>query len=146
LDTPTLSDKSQYPTDKIIFSHLGRAKTLWDSLFQYIAEEHPEFTWQWRYYNDGKSWLLKVQYRKKTVFWLSIIKGTFRTTFYVHENAKKTIDDSTISRNLKEQYGAGKSSGKIRGMTVVFKNKRDLEDAKELIRIKTGIKRDPQSR
>ena len=135
MDTPILGDKSQFPTDKVIFSHLGKSKTLWDTLFRYIAEAHPDFTREWRYYNDGKSWLMKVQHKKKTVFWLSIIEGSFRTTFYIHEKAKKVVEESTISEELKEQYRA-KAFGKLRGITVLYKNKKDVEFAKELIGIR----------
>jgi Protein of unknown function (DUF3788) len=140
MDTPILNDKSQFPTDKVIFSHLGRSKALWASLFQYLAAEHPDFTREWRYYHDGKRWLMKVQHKKKTVFWLSILKGSFRTTFYIHEKAKKVVEDSTISGELKDQFRAGKSFGKIRGITVVCKNKKDVESAKELIGIKLSVK------
>lgn len=140
MDAPILSDKSQFPADQVIFSHIGKSKKLWDSLFQYLANEHPDFTREWRYYHDGKSWLMKVQHKKKTVFWLSIIKGSFRTTFYIHEKAKKMIEDSPISPELKDQYRAGKNFGKIRGIRVVYKNKKDVEYAKELIGIKLSIK------
>jgi hypothetical protein len=140
MDTPILSDKSQFPTDQVVFSHLGKSRALWDSLFQYLDEDHPDFSREWRYYNDGKSWLMKVQHKKKTVFWLSVIKGSFRTTFYVHEKARKIVEDSTISAALKDQFRAGKSSGKLRRITVVYKNKKDVESAKELIGIKLKIK------
>jgi hypothetical protein len=140
MDTPILSDKSQFPTDEVIFSHLGKAKTLWLSLFQYLATEHPDFTQEWRYYNDGKSWLMKVQHKKKTVFWLSILKGSFRTTFYIHEKARKLVEESTISEELKDQYRAGKRFGKLRGLTVLYKNKKDIEYAKALVGIKLSIK------
>ena len=140
MDTPVLNDKSQFPTEKVIYSHIGKSKSLWLSLFQYIADEHPDFTQEWRYYNDGKSWLMKVQHKKKTVFWLSVIKDSFRTTFYIHEKAKKIISDSTISDELKEQYRTGKNYGKIRGITVVHKNTKDVGNAKKLIGIKLSIK------
>jgi hypothetical protein len=139
MDAPILSDKSQFPTDEVVFSHLGKSKALWDSLFQYLAREHPDFTQEWRYYNDGKSWLMKVQHKKKTVFWLSILEGSFRTTFYIHEKAKQMVEGSTISEELKDQY-RGKSFGKLRGITVVHKNKKDVQFAKELIGIKLSIK------
>ncbi len=138
METPILNDKSQFPTDEVIFSHIGKSKTLWDSLFQYLAGAHPDFTREWRYYNDGKSWLMKVQHKKKTVFWLSIVKDTFRTTFYVHERAKKIIEASKLSKELKDQYRTGKSYGKLRGITILYKNKKDVEFAKELIGIKIG--------
>lgn len=139
MDAPILSDKSQFPTPKVIFSHLGKSKALWDSLFQYLAREHPDFTQEWRYYNDGKSWLMKIQHKKKTVLWLSILEGSFRTTFYIHEKAKKWVENSTLSDALKDQYRA-KSFGKLRGITVVYKHKQDVEFAKELIGIKLSVK------
>jgi hypothetical protein len=139
MDAPILSDKSQFPTDKVIFSHLGKSKTLWDSLFQYLAREHPDFTQEWRYYNDGKSWLMKVQHKKKTVFWLSILEDSFRTTFYIQERAKQMVEGSTISEELKNQY-RGKSWGKLQRIRVVYKNKKDVQFAKELIGIKLSIK------
>lgn len=140
MDIPILNDKSQFPTDQVIFSHIGKSKTFWDSLFQYLAEAHPDFTREWRYYNDGKSWLMKVQHRKKTVFWLSVIKSSFRTTFYLPERAKKMVEDSAISQELKDQYLNGKSFGKIRGITVMYRKRKDVEFAKELIGIKLSIK------
>ncbi len=140
METPILSDKSRFPTDKVIFSQLGKAKPLWVSFFRYLDEAHPDFTREWRYYNDGKSWLMKVQHKKKTVFWLSIIKGSFRTTFYFNERAEKIIEDSTVSEELKDQYRNGKSFGKIRGIRVQYKNKKNIEFAKELIGIKMSIK------
>ncbi|PKP08994.1 MAG: hypothetical protein CVU09_13085 [Bacteroidetes bacterium HGW-Bacteroidetes-4] len=44
----------------------------------------PETPWQvqWRYYNDGKAWLCKVSYKKKTVFWLSVWEAYFKVAFY----------------------------------------------------------------
>ncbi|MGE5326708.1 MAG: DUF3788 family protein, partial [Deltaproteobacteria bacterium] len=99
---PVLRDKSQFPTDEVIFSHIGRAKPHWVALFQYLDDEHPDFTREWRYYNDGKSWLMKVQHKKKTVFWVTIMKGFFRTTFYFHERAEKIIEASKLSKGLKE--------------------------------------------
>ena len=140
MDTPILGDKSQFPTDKVIFSHIGKSKPLWLALFQYLAKERPGFTQEWRYYNDGKSWLMKVQQKKKTVFWLSILKGSFRTTFYIHESAMKIVQGSTISEELTEQFRTGKNFGRLRGVTVVYRNKKDVEFAKELMGIKLSIK------
>ncbi|MGE5811650.1 MAG: DUF3788 family protein [Ignavibacteria bacterium] len=140
MEQAILSDKNQYPTEEIIFSHIGKSKTLWQSLFEFIHAEHPDFTEEWRYYNDGKSWLMKVQKKKKTVFWLSILENSFRTTFYFTDKAKKIISGSSISDALKEQYKNGNNFGKIRGITITYKKKKDVEDAKVLITVKLSIK------
>lgn len=112
---------------------------MWKSLFGYIHENHPDFSEEWRYYNDGKSWLLKVTRKSKTIFWLSVIKGTFRTTFYFTIKAEEVINKSPISEELKEQF-RNKKEDKIRGVTVIFKNQKSVEDAKELVGLKLSIK------
>jgi hypothetical protein len=140
MEQAILSDKNQYPTEEIIYSHIGKSKPLWISLFEYIHSNHPDFTEEWRYYNDGKSWLMKVQRKKKTVFWLSLNKNSFRTTFYFPERIDKDILKSSVSNELKKQFKEGKTYGKIRGITVIYKKEKDIEDAKLLMAIKLNIK------
>ena len=140
MDKPMLSDKTQFPTEEIIFSYLGNTKDIWVSFFEYLHENHPDITSEWRYYNDGKSWLMKNTQKKKTVFWLSIQKGFFRITFYFTDKAVKAIADSTIPAEMKKQFKDGKQFGKIRGLMVLFKYKKDIEIAKTLLAIKLSIK------
>ena len=140
MEPPILTDKNQFPTGEIIFSHIVKSKTLWLSLFDHIHTNHSDISEQWRYYNDGKSWLLKVTRKSKTIFWLSLIKNSFRITFYFTDKAEEAINKSSISDELKKQFKEGKSYGKIRGLTIIFKNKKDVEYAKSLITIKLSIK------
>ena len=135
-----LSDKNQFPTEEIIFSHIGKSKAIWESVFNYIHDNHPDFTEQWKYYNDGKSWLMKVTKKTNTIFWLSIIPESFSITFYFGDKAEPAIMNSTISDKLKSQFKDGKKYGKIRGLTLIMNNKRNVEVVKELISIKLKIK------
>ncbi len=140
MDQPVLSDKNQYPTEEIIFSHIGKTRELWKLLFDHIHQTHSDFTEQWRYYLDGKSWLLKVTRKSKTIFWLSIVDGTFRTTFYFTDRAGPAISKSALSDASKQQFKSGNKYGKIRGITVRYRYKRDVEDAKRLIELKLAAK------
>jgi len=140
MEPPILTDKDQFPTEEIICSHIGKTKPLWNSLFDFIHTNNPDISEEWRYYNDGKSWLMKVTRKSNTIFWLSTINGSFRTTFYFTDKAEEAISGSSISSKLKEQFDNAKRFGKIRGITIVFKNKKDVEDAKMLIAIKLSIK------
>jgi hypothetical protein len=140
MDLPVLSDKTQFPTDEIIFSHLGKTKDIWASFFGYLHVNYPDITSEWRYYNDGKSWLMKNMLKKKNLFWLSVQKGFFRITFYFTDRAAKAIADSAIPAEMKKQFKDGKQYGKIRGLTVVFKYKKDIETAKTILAIKLSIK------
>jgi hypothetical protein len=140
MEQAVLSDKNQFPSEEIIFSHIGSTKVFWLALFEDIHAEHADFTEGWKYYNDGKRWLLKVSRKKKTVFWLSILEGSFRTTFYFNDKAEKAILESDISDVLKEQYMKGKKNNRIWGLTIYYKDNKDIEDAKTLIGIKIGMK------
>lgn len=140
MDQIILSDKDQFPTEEIIFSHIGKSKAIWESTFNYIHISHPDFTEQWRYYNDGKSWLMKVTKKTNTIFWLSIIPESFTITFYFGDKAEQYIMKSTISDALKDQFKDGKRYGKIRGLTLIMNKKQNVEFVKELISIKLKIK------
>jgi hypothetical protein len=135
-----LSDKNLFPTETIIHSHLGQAKPLWLAVFDYIHTHHADLSAEWKYYNDGKSWLLKVTKKSKTICWISIIDGSFRMTFYFTDKAEAAILSSSIAEDLKEQFRNGKRYNKIRGLTITFKKKIDVEYAKVLIPLKLSIK------
>lgn len=135
-----LSDKTQFPTEEVIFAHIGKSANVWNSFFDYIHANHPDIKEEWRYYNDGKSWLLKVTRKAKTIFWLSVFEGGFRVTFYFTDKARQALADSDISDDLRQQFKKGKRYGKIRGLTIIMKSKRDLENAKKLVPVKLSLK------
>ena len=140
MEQPILTNINEFPTEEIIFSHIGKSKVLWQSVFECIHTTHRDLTEEWRYYNDGKSWLLKVVKKSKTICWVSILKNSFRMTFYFTDKAEQLILDSSISDELKEQFKNGKRYNKIRGLTITFKHKKDVEYAKSLIAIKLSLK------
>ena len=107
MEPHVLTDPKQFPSDEVVFSHLGKRRALWDALFASVHADHPDLVERWRYYNDGKSWLLNVSRKKKTVFWLSVIDGTFRITAYFTDKAADAIEASTLSAALKEQFATG---------------------------------------
>jgi hypothetical protein len=135
-----LTDKDQFPTNEVIFSNIGKTKKLWESLFDTIHQTYPGYTEEWRYYNDGKSWLLKILKKTKTMCWMGVFDGGFRMTFYFTDKVEPLILESAIPADLKEQFITGKHYNKIRGLTVIFRDKKDLESAKILLSIKDGLK------
>jgi hypothetical protein len=138
METPVLTDRNRSPTDELIFSHLGTRRALWEALFAHIHTGQPDLVEQWRYYEDGKRWLLNVSRKKKTVFWLAVLGGSFRITAYFTDKARDAILASSLSQELKEPFLSRAPAGKLRGITVTFRRKRDLEDAKALIALKTS--------
>jgi len=140
VDARLLNDPHVSPTDDMIFAHLGKRRALWDALFEFIRVDHPDCVARWRYYNDGKSWLMNVSRKKKTVFWLAVVPGSFRITAYFTDKAREAILASPLSSELKEAFVSGRSFGKLRGITIAFKKKDDVKDAKALIALKLSQK------
>lgn len=70
------------------------------SLFERNRAGHADFVQSWKYYNDGKSWLLNVSRKKKALFWLSVGDGWFRTTFYLSPKAEVAIMGSDLPEDL----------------------------------------------
>jgi len=135
MEKPALSDPKVFPTQKVLSSHLGKAKQPFDALFDYNHAQFPEFVERWKYYNDGKSWLMNVSKKKKTVFWLSVHDGWFRTAFYVGTKAAQTVMNSKIPKSLKNTYM--ESEGKtFRAIPLVIKAKKDVDIYKELLSVK----------
>ena len=136
MDPLVLTDKDQFPTEEVIASHLGKRITLWDAFFEQLHADHPDFEERWRYYNDGKNWLMNVSRKKKTVFWLGVTKGAFRITCYFTDKAAGAIRTSTLSDELKKQFLGGPRYGKLGAVTVTFTKKADLKDAATLLALK----------
>lgn len=135
-----LIDPTQVPTDDVVFAHLGKRRNAWEALFRFIEAEHPDVGAAWRYYRDGKSWLLNVSRKKKTVFWLSVFAGGFSITAYFTDRAAEAIRASTLSEDLKTQFLRGRRYGTLGAVTITFTKKRDVEDAKTLIALKLAAR------
>ena len=135
-EKPILRDPDQYPSEEVIYGCIGKRKTLWISFFESLHEHHPDFVETWRYYKDGKNWLMKVTRKSKTVFWLSVWKNAFRITFYFSDKAEALINQSDIPDGLKDEFKHGKHFGKIRGLTIVFSKKKDIDYAESLMAIR----------
>lgn len=140
MDKPCLNDKDEDPNDEVLNRHLGTAKRAWDSFHAFLKEDHPSFVTEWRYYNDGKSWLCKVTQKKKTVCWVSVWDRLFKTTFYFPDRAEELIAASELEKEYVDQFVNGKKYGKIRGVTVEIKKPSDLKATKILIGIKEQVK------
>ena len=140
MEKPCLNDANEYPDDEVLSRHLGETKNTWDAFIDYIHASHPDFTGEWRYYNDGKSWLYKLTKKKKTICWISVYDKKFKTTFYFADKAEDLISNSDMEQEYIDQFIHGKRYGKIRGITVEIKEPIDLNATKTLIGIKEQLK------
>ena len=137
---PCLNDKKEYPDDKVLKRYLGDAKIAWDDLATFLESNYPQYSGEWRYYNDGKSWLYKITKKSKTICWVSVYRDKFTTTFYFPDRAESLIVNSTLRKKCIEQFITAKRYGKTRGLTVDIRKVADLSTTKKLIAIKDDFK------
>jgi hypothetical protein len=135
-----LGDKSVYPSEDILFSIIGDKKIVWQKLISYINLNYKNITEEWRYYNDGKQWLFKMQMKKKTIFWIGVLPGTFRITFYFGSKAEPVIVNSDLPDKIKDDFVTGKKYGKIRAISLRISGTDDLENIYKLVDLKAKIK------
>ena len=135
-----LGDKSVYPSEDILFSIIGDKKVVWQKIMDYVTDNYQNVTEEWRYYNDGKQWLFKMQLKKKTLFWIGILQDTFRITFYFGNKAEPVIAGSNLPDKIKDDFVSGKRYGNIRAISVSISGTGDLEYIYKLIDLKAKMK------
>ncbi len=139
-DSILLTDRNIYPTDDYIFSIIGEKKVLWQKIMSHMSVSYKDSDGQWNFYNDGKRWLFKMVYKKKTVFWATILEGTFKVTFYFSKKADTLIENSDLPLKIKEEFKTAKSYGLIRPISFVVKDSTDVDNVFKLAEIKSKLK------
>jgi hypothetical protein len=132
-----LTDQSKFPSDDYIFSIIGKNGEHWKDLLKKISEKFPASAGEWRFYKDGGNWLYKMVHKKKTLYWIGVLKDTFRITFYFGSKAESMISESNIPDELKDQYLTGKRYGKIRAVTFIVSDHSAVENAVTIAEIKS---------
>lgn len=140
METLLLRDENIYPDNKVLKELLGSVYDVYDNFISIITKEPYSLEQTWNYYKDGKAWLCKVTYRKKTVFWLSVWDNCFKTGFYFTEKHKTGFDQLEIDGSIKQSLSNNKNIGKLIPLTVNICEKQQLEDVLKLIDFKKKLK------
>lgn len=102
----------------------------------------PDTLWQvqWRYYNDGKAWLCKVSYKKKTVFWLSVWEACFKVAFYFTEKNSQGLMNLPLDASVKEAFLASKPIGKLLPMVFSITRVEQISEVMQVANYKKDLK------
>lgn len=136
-----LRDPEIFPTEMVLKNVLGdSAYSALASFLETITGAAYGLSIEWRYYNDGKAWLGKVTQKKKTILWLSVWDGLFKTSFYFTEKHLEEIAALDISERKKEEFADMKPIGKLIPMTFDISEKEQLDELLTVIRFKKSLK------
>ncbi len=135
-----LTDPTIQPTDELIFGIIGENSVYWEKLVDYLYEKHLNITEEWRFYNDGKSWLYKAVRKKQTLYWIGVIKDTFRVTFWFGDKAEPVIIESTLPDSIKEDFKNAKRYGQLRAISIEVRSDDDFTNVVKLLELKAKMK------
>lgn len=142
MNTPKpLTDPTVFPTEEVLLSILGdRSSQALTILFNTITAQPLGLTIEWRYYNDGKSWLCKAVFKTKTVFWLSVWPGYFKTTFYFTEKHLEALAELPLAEEHKTKLATDAPIGRLIPLTLDVNNEHVLKDVLTLVTFKKQLK------
>ena len=135
-----LREQEFFPTTEVLQNVLGKVYCVWGELVIQVTQGEFALTLDWNYYKDGKSWLCKVCHKKKTIFWLSVWEGSFKTTFYFTEKHLEGIANLEISEQIKEDFCRTKPVGKLLPMLISIDKQEQLPDLLKIVKFKKEAK------
>ncbi len=133
-----LKDEDVYPSDEVLRGILGESFAAYQELLKLY--EANDFTVEWRYYHDGKAWLCKVQYKKKTVVWMSAWKGYMQAAIYVPEKHAAALFDLDLSEERKQRIRETKKMGSSSCCIFEIREPGILVEFEKVMRFKMGLK------
>jgi len=140
MDKPLLNDPEIPPSEELLKSTLGGSYHVYVDMMKKITAGEVGLTPEWRYYNDGKAWLCKVIFKKKTIFWLSVWDGFFKSGFYFLERHCQGIMELDIDPEVRKTLKEAKPFGTLYPVTLEMKRKEQIGDLLSLIEYKKKLK------
>jgi hypothetical protein len=135
-----LTDPNVQPTDELIFSIIGENSVYWEKIIDHLYDNHFDITEEWRFYNDGKSWLHRALRKKKTIYWIGVIKDTFRISFWFGDKAEPAIEASVLPEHIREEFRNAKRYAHSRCISIEVRTPEDLQNVLDLIELKIKLK------
>jgi len=136
MDKPSLNDPAIPPSPEVLQNVLGSGYPVYEKMLSEITGDPYGLVPEWRYYNDGKAWLCKVVFKKKTIFWLSVWDGFFKAGFYFVERHCQGIYDLEINENIKQNLKTAKPFGTMYPVGLVLSREEHIHDLLKIIEYK----------
>lgn len=134
-----LRSQEQKP-DEILFKSILEKETfeIMKMMIQIFSIANIDF--EWRYYKDGKAWLGKATFKKKTIVWISIWDKFIKASFYFTEKTRPTVLTLDIDQEIKSSFATKEPVGKLIPLIVDIKNKEILQDFIVLLNHKKNLR------
>ena len=144
-----MRDPNTEPTKKTIAEGLGAANSAYTKFAAKLKNHGIQL--EWRYYNDGKSWLAKGIYgwatprgtqKETTVFWLSVWEGFFKVSIFIPEKARADALNLNLGSGVTALVKNSKQMGKLKFFPLVFdlQSEEFFDDLFTLVNFRKNLK------
>lgn len=140
METQLLREEIPYPDAAVLKVNLGEIYDVYAGFVSIMTAEPYSLQPEWNYYKDGKSWLCKITFKKKTVIWLSVWDDCFKVTFFFTDKSKSGIEELEISPSIKESFLKSKNIGKLIPLGIAIRDKVQIDDVLKLIAFKKSLR------
>ena len=137
METQLLREPEIFPSKEVLQVALGKTYSVFEELEKLLAQDEFALNFEWHYYKDSKSWLCKVCHKKKTVFWLSVWDGFFKTSFFF---LGRHLEDITALEIDENSFTMEKEWGKMIPLIFNIRNKEQFADLLKIITYKKKAK------
>jgi len=140
METNVLTNQHEKPNEKLVFSIIGDKRIYWQTIMNYLYNNQTNISEEWIYYHDVNSWFLRTLKKKKTIFWIIVLSGTFKVTFWFGDKAEPLIEQSNLCESIKNEFKNAKRYAIGRNVSVKITNQTDVDEVVKLIEIKLKMK------
>ena len=137
MEIQLLKEQEIVPTKEVLQNTLGEVYSVLEALETRLAQDEFALNFDWKYYKDGKAWLCKVCHKKKTVFWLSVWEGFFKTSFFFLERHLEGIAALEVDEN---SFMVEKEWGKMIPLIFNINDQKQFPDLLKIIKFKKAAK------
>ena len=138
MEKQILTDPMIKPEGNVLENALGKNYKRFNEFIEIINTQN--IVLEWNYYNDGKSWLGKLLYKKKNLCWLSIWNTGFKLTFFFTEKTIGGVQELEIDEEIKSMAKTSKPTGKLLPVIFLISNKNKMNDGVRVLEYKRGVK------
>ena len=90
------------PDENMVEDALADSLPLWVELQDYVLENYPDVTGEWKFYGKSSGWVFKLLSKKRNLLFFTPKEGCFRLRFGISEKAAACIESADLPDEIKE--------------------------------------------
>ncbi|MCL2765956.1 MAG: DUF3788 domain-containing protein [Treponema sp.] len=138
MENQLLLDPAVKPESSVLENALGKKYGLFMDFSNKLNEQNLFI--EWNYYNDGKSWLGKLLFKKKNLCWISVWNTGFKVTIFFTEKTISGFHELKIDDEIKNTAKNTKQTGKLIPVILLIGSKKRLNDCLKILEYKKQLK------